>query len=106
MDGIGDRLRARARQLDLNDSQVARRAGLDERRYHHYVKDRNEPDLATILRLCAILEITPNQLLGWEAMPGEAIDRGTIEAALDSTIDELSTQQLALLIRIARKMRV
>ncbi len=57
------RLRERARQLELSDAEVARRAGLAERRYGHYVRGTREPDFATLLRICAVLDVTPNDLL-------------------------------------------
>jgi transcriptional regulator with XRE-family HTH domain len=60
---LGSRLRARARELELSDAEVARRAGLGERRYGHYVRNRREPDVATLLRICAVLGVTPNDLL-------------------------------------------
>ena len=57
------RLRERARHLDLSDAEVARRAGLAERRYGHYVRGTREPDFATLLRICDVLDVTPNDLL-------------------------------------------
>src|SRR5690348_18509619 len=63
MDLLAKRLRERARELDLSDAEVARRAGLAERRYGHYVRGTREPDLATLLRICAALDVTPNDLL-------------------------------------------
>jgi transcriptional regulator with XRE-family HTH domain len=63
MDQFAKRLRERARQLNLSDAEVARRAGLAERRYGHYVRATHEPDYATLLRICAALDVTPNDLL-------------------------------------------
>jgi len=63
MDIFAKRLRERARQLDLSDAEIARRAGLAERRYGHYVRGNREPDFATLLRICAVLDVTPNDLL-------------------------------------------
>jgi transcriptional regulator with XRE-family HTH domain len=42
---------------------VARRAGLAERRYGHYVRNTHEPDYATLVRICEALDVTPNDLL-------------------------------------------
>ncbi|MCB7129546.1 MAG: helix-turn-helix transcriptional regulator, partial [Candidatus Brocadiales bacterium] len=67
MQNFGKKLRERARQLNLADAEVARRAGLSERRYGHYVTGRNEPNLETLVRICTVLETTPNDLLGFEA---------------------------------------
>jgi transcriptional regulator with XRE-family HTH domain len=63
MDRLAKRLRERARQLELKDAEVARRAGLSERRYGHYVRGLREPDFATLLRICDVLDVTPNDLL-------------------------------------------
>lgn len=53
----------RARQLNLSDAEVARRDGLAERRYGHYVRSTHEPDYATLVRISAALDVTPNDLL-------------------------------------------
>jgi transcriptional regulator with XRE-family HTH domain len=63
MELFGKRLRERAKQLDLSDAEVARRAGLAERRYGHYVRGHREPDFRTLMRICAVLDLTPNDLL-------------------------------------------
>jgi len=63
MDLFSKRLRERARQLQLSDAEVARRAGLAERRYGHYVRGMREPDYATLVRICDALDVTPNDLL-------------------------------------------
>ena len=36
-------------QLGLSDAEVARRAGLSERRYGYYATGEREPNLATLL---------------------------------------------------------
>ncbi|XIE09867.1 helix-turn-helix domain-containing protein (plasmid) [Rhizobium ruizarguesonis] len=64
MDILSKRLRERAEQLGISNAEAARRAGLDERRYAHYVAGRREPDLATLLRIASSLGTTPNWLLG------------------------------------------
>ena len=45
MKGFGERLRARAKELGLTDSEVARRTGLTQRRNSNYVNETVEPDL-------------------------------------------------------------
>jgi transcriptional regulator with XRE-family HTH domain len=55
----------------LSDAEVARRAGLAERRYGHYVRGAREPDLQTLLRICTALDVTPNDLL----MPASSSSR-------------------------------
>ncbi len=64
MDGIGSRLRARGRALGLSDAEIARRLGFGPSRYMNYVSDLREPDYVTLLRICELLGVTPNDLLG------------------------------------------
>ncbi|MBB3172873.1 transcriptional regulator with XRE-family HTH domain [Endobacter medicaginis] len=84
MKGLGERLRTRARQLGWSDSEVARRAGLVQTRYANYVIDKHEPDLTTLLRICAVLEMPVGEVLGQSAsVPrDEAELRARIDAAL------------------------
>jgi len=63
METLSRNLRRRAKELDLSDAEVARRAGLSERRYGHYVAGTREPDFATFMRICEVLAVTPNDLL-------------------------------------------
>lgn len=100
---IGDRFARQADRLGITDSEVARRAGIDPRRYNHYVKGRHKPDYALFLRLCRALEITPNQALGVEPLPGEApatspepTPRDRTLAALRWRLDRLKDEDLPL----------
>ncbi len=64
MKGFGERLRVRAKELGLTDSEVARRSGLSQRRYSNYVNDTVEPDLGTLARIVRTLGVTADQALG------------------------------------------
>jgi transcriptional regulator with XRE-family HTH domain len=75
MDLLADKLRERARQLGISNAEAARRCGLDERRFGHYVSGRREPDLATLLRIAEALGTTPNWLLG--VASSDAVDSET-----------------------------
>jgi transcriptional regulator with XRE-family HTH domain len=65
MDTLARNLRIRADELGLSHAEVARRIGISERRYAHYVAGRNEPDLTTLVRIAKVLETTPDKLLGF-----------------------------------------
>lgn len=97
MEHLGHRLRERARALSLSDAEVARRAGLAERRYGHYVRGTREPDLATLVRICSALDATPNDvLLGSE----EPLDnRAALLSRLSLTAQQLSSSDLPLAIK-------
>lgn len=65
MEGIGNRLRSRADELGLSDSEVARRLGMSQGRYANYIKDAREPDFKTLIRICQVLDLTPDAVLGF-----------------------------------------
>jgi transcriptional regulator with XRE-family HTH domain len=69
MEPFAVRLRKRAEELEISNAEVARRVGLSERRYAHYVTGAREPDLATLTRIARALESTPNDLLGFGPEP-------------------------------------
>lgn len=69
MEVFSKNLRNRAAGLGIPNAEVARRSGLSERRYAHYVSGDREPDLATLVRIANALAATPNQLLGLEDAP-------------------------------------
>lgn len=87
MQEVGSRLRVRARVLGLSDAEVARRLGLGATRYANYVNGTREPDFATFLRICKVLETTPNDLLGVgdgsASMPSADVLQHRIEAATE-----------------------
>lgn len=64
MDLFASRLRERAAELGISHAEAARRAGLSERRYSHYVSGIREPDLATLVRIAEALQTTLDALLG------------------------------------------
>ncbi len=99
MQGLGDRLRARARELGLSDAEVARRSGLGQTRYAGYVIDRHEPDLMTLKRICSVLGVSATDLLGGASLvtnDAEAL-RTKISAALEA-LDQRSLEVAAIVV--------
>jgi transcriptional regulator with XRE-family HTH domain len=97
MTQLGTQLRVRARDLGLADAEVARRAGLTERRYGHYVSGTREPNLATLLRICQVLRATPNELLGVGAPVARPNQRDRMLARLAAAATGLRIEDLGLL---------
>lgn len=91
MDKLGERLQARARELGLADAEVARRLGLAQARYSHYVNGVREPDFGTFIRICHVLAITPNQALAF----GED-DGAEAKARLYALIRDFDAEKLQL----------
>jgi transcriptional regulator with XRE-family HTH domain len=75
MDIFARNLKNRAEELGLSNAEVARRVGLSERRYAHYVSGRNEPDLALLVKIAELLRTTPNELLNKESKNTESSKR-------------------------------
>lgn len=63
------KVRERAAELGLSQAEVARRCGISERRFGHYMSDRSEPNLQVLIRISEVLDTTPNVLLGIENRP-------------------------------------
>ena len=99
MQAFQTRLRQRAKSLGLSDAEVARRAGLSERRYGHYVAGEREPNLATLVRISEVLALTPNDLLLPEPLTAPENERGGLEARFQSAINSLERDDLELALR-------
>ncbi|MEQ8966848.1 MAG: helix-turn-helix transcriptional regulator [Azospirillaceae bacterium] len=82
MDGFGENLRRRARELGLSDSEVARRVGLSANRYSNYVRNEREPDLATLRKLADVLGISLDSLLNSDKTTKESDRDPSIEAII------------------------
>ena len=59
MEGVGKILRRRAREDGWSDAEVARRVGIQPRRYSNYVNDVREPDFETFVKICRTLGLEP-----------------------------------------------
>lgn len=109
MDTFVANLRKRTEELGLPHAEVARRLGLEERRYGHYVNGRNEPSLALLVRIAETLQTTPDLLLkeGGSARPSKRkrlMDR--IKAAADLLPDddlEVFVAQAEAVVALRRK---
>jgi transcriptional regulator with XRE-family HTH domain len=96
METFAQRIRDRARELGLSDAEVARRAGLSERRYGYYSTGEREPNLATLVRICEVLAATPNDLLLPEGNPPAQSGRDRLLARIGAATDNLNLPELKL----------
>ena len=55
----------------------AERLGVDEIRYWRYERGETEPHFELLVKLCAVLKVTPNELLGVDGDGGKADDGET-----------------------------
>ena len=96
METIAKKLRERAKQLGISNAQAARRIGLEERRYAHYVSGRREPDLATLVRIARALQTTPNALLGVAIDGQPETNRSTLLDRLLHAAQALADRELEI----------
>lgn len=96
MQVFAQRIRERARELGLSDAEIARRAGLSERRYSNYATGEREPNLATLVAICGVLAATPNDLLLPGAKPPALSDRDRLLARISTATNNLTVADLEL----------
>lgn len=63
MEGFGNTLKELRIKRNLNQKQFAELLGISATRLNYWEKDKREPDLFNILKICAVLDITPDELL-------------------------------------------
>ena len=94
MDKFGTKLRERAAALGVSNAEVARRSGLTERRYAHYVSGDREPDLTTLVRIAEVLRTTPDVLLGVGGTDGAQEPRKLLLDRLVASAEQLPDQDV------------
>ena len=103
---LAEKLRERGRELGLADAEIARRCGLSQARYQHYVVGRRAPDYATLIRICRVLGVTPNQLLGFEALPEITGERTRLLERADAALGSLDDSKLQTAVRLLDALSV
>ena len=93
------RLAERIGDLGLSQADVARLAGLNERRFNHYARGRRQPDLATLVRLAKTLKTTPNWLLGFD-LTDQSQPRNQLEAKVIAACQSLELPKLGLAVSL------
>jgi len=110
MDVLAKKLKEKADRLGISNAAVARRVGLDERRYAHYVAGRRTPDLKTLIMIANALDTTPNDLLGFdetflEDKTANALVNRFVQAASAISPEELELCVVQAEAVAARKLR-
>ncbi len=104
---LGSRLRQRIEAMGISRNEVARRLDIDTTRFNHYVNGRHRPSFEMLVKICLVLEVTPGQLLGLEAMPAPPGPSAPREAWLEDLTRYarlLSDTELRLAIRTIKAM--
>jgi transcriptional regulator with XRE-family HTH domain len=99
MQGFGERIRGRARDLKLTDGELARRLGIDPSRLGKYIRDEREPDLTMLLKICSALDVSPDQLL-LPLSPSTAPARDRLMSRIASSCRSMDDAELEMIARI------
>ncbi len=62
-----ENLKREMRYRGISQTVLAERLNTSQATISRWVKGVNQPDFQALFVLCEILEISPNELLGWEA---------------------------------------
>lgn len=101
MSELSKNLKKRAKELGLTDAEIARRTGLPVRRYGHYATGYREPNLDTLMVICEVLDVSPNDLLGWTDTANlEGSKTDAQQSRLISLGRSMTTSQLETLLEI------
>lgn len=101
MDGLGEKLRERARELGLSDTEVARRLGLGQSRYANYVVNKREPDFPTFVKICRVLGTTPDLLLGFGSLPDESSEDDRLRREIHAAVLSMNSRALRTMADVA-----
>lgn len=72
---IGEKIRAAREDMDLTQTEVAARIPMNQSNYSKIERNQQEPDLTQLKRICEILSLDANALLGLSEPPISADDR-------------------------------
>lgn len=64
---FGQRLKAARQAVKLKQLDVARRLHIPPSTFASYEQGRNDPSLPKLMQLCKVLNVSPNELLGWKS---------------------------------------
>lgn len=97
MEPFATNLKRRAELLGITNAEVARRAGLTDRRYGNYVTGRREPDLSTLVRIATVLSISVDELIGMTAEKDVKTTEEIFQERINSALLVLKAEDLGRL---------
>lgn len=76
---LPENLRKYRIQAGLKQEDLAQRLGKSKSVISNWERGENRPDAETIAKICAILNVTPNEILGWDEIEKEENEPQTEE---------------------------
>ncbi len=80
---IGNKLLAIRKRMGMTQAEVAEKAGMSDRTYADIERGTVNMRVSSLLRICAVLHITPNEILT-EDVPGEEIQEAELLTQLNA----------------------
>jgi transcriptional regulator with XRE-family HTH domain len=93
---LASKLRRRAKELGISNSEAARRIGLSAARYGHYIRGQREPDLVLLVRIASVLGTTPNALLGVNERKPDKTHRASLLERLKAAASAMTDDELTI----------
>jgi len=95
---LPENLRKYRIQAGLKQEDLAQQLGKSKSVISNWERGENRPDADTIAKICAILNVTPNELLGWNEIENEegqasATDQNNITVAAHIEGETLTEQE-------------
>jgi len=77
--------------MEVSSAEIARRAGLSERSFSHYLNGSREPNLDSLVRIARALGCSPNDLLDFDdgSSPNSILIDRLVGAAGQLSVQEL-----------------
>lgn len=95
METFSSNLKKRAEQLGISNAEVARRVGLSERRYGNYISGTRQPDLATLVKISAVLMTSLDELLSDKPDKSAKSPKRSLQERISSAAEALNEDDLA-----------
>jgi XRE family transcriptional regulator, fatty acid utilization regulator len=94
---FSNRIKERTKTLGLSQAELARRCKLTEKALNHYIAGRSEPNLDMLVKIAAVLDCTPNELLGVDDLRAvSANPEDVLKDQIAATCQPMSVKSLEL----------
>lgn len=88
---FAENLKIALRDNEMTQQDLANLIGTTQATVNRWLKEVNEPDLATLLEICLYLSISPNEILGYDDI---SEDDFKIYCQTPEIIEETKTKQI------------
>ena len=88
---IGNKLHAIRKKAGLTQSEVAEKANLSDRTYADIERGTVNMRIETVLRICAALHVTPNEILTEEVADSACVLGDIFEKLQNCTLEQQNT---------------